>query len=42
MNVRIEDAIASDERFTTQVGEEVELRWRFIGTNALDARNLDV
>ncbi|NWG87873.1 MAG: DNA topoisomerase (ATP-hydrolyzing) subunit B [Hydrogenophilaceae bacterium] len=42
MKVQIEDAIASDEIFTTLMGEEVEPRRRFIETNALGVRNLDV
>jgi DNA gyrase subunit B len=42
MQVRIEDILASDEIFTTLMGDQVEPRREFIEKNALSVSNLDV
>jgi DNA gyrase subunit B len=42
MQVRIEDILASDEIFTTLMGDQVEPRREFIEKNALAVSNLDV
>jgi DNA gyrase subunit B len=42
MQVRIEDILASDEIFTTLMGDQVEPRREFIEKNALLVSNLDV
>ncbi|MEO2043081.1 MAG: hypothetical protein ABGX43_00640, partial [Nitrospinaceae bacterium] len=41
LQVRADDLVASEDLFTTLMGEEVEPRRRFIETNALQVRNVD-
>ena len=40
--VRLEDAVESEQIFSTLMGEDVESRRKFIEENALDVKNLDV
>ena len=42
MQVKLEDIAATEEIFTTLMGEDVEARRKFIEENALDVKNLDI
>jgi DNA gyrase subunit B len=42
VQVKLEDIAATEEIFTTLMGEDVESRRRFIEENALDVKNLDI
>lgn len=42
LQVRIDDAVETDQIFTVLMGDQVEPRRRFIEDNALDVKNLDV
>ena len=42
LQVRLEDLLVSEEIFSTLMGENVEVRRKFIEDNALDVKNLDV
>ena len=42
LQVRLEDAVAAEEIFSTLMGENVEERRKFIEENALDVVNLDI
>lgn len=42
LQVRLEDIAEADNIFTVLMGEDVEMRRKFIEANALDAKNLDI
>ncbi len=42
LQVRVEDAVESEEIFSVLMGDQVEPRREFIATNALHVKNLDI
>jgi len=42
LQVKLEDAVAAEDMFTTLMGENVEARRKFIEDNALEVVNLDI
>ena len=42
LQVRLDDALEAETIFSTLMGEDVEVRRKFIEDNALDVKNLDI
>ncbi|MBI4459700.1 MAG: hypothetical protein HY648_06550 [Acidobacteria bacterium] len=42
LQVRLEEILDTEQIFSTLLGEDVEVRRKFIEDNALDVKNLDV
>jgi hypothetical protein len=42
IQVKLEDIAATEQNFTTLIGEDVESRRKFIKENTLDVKNLDI
>ena len=42
LKVKLEDSVAAEEIFATLMGENVEMRRKFIEENALEVVNLDI
>ena len=42
LKIKLEDAVAAEDIFTTLMGENVEARRKFIEDNALEVVNLDI